>query len=169
MTEVRELLEAAADVTVPAEPPVAAVLAAGRRRVRRRRVTVAGAGLAAAAVALAVPPLVPELHQRAGVQALLPDRWDGDTECGDVRFDRSQLPGRPVDADMELPTEEAADLLQLHGWPRAVPYVAARWTVVYRGDTGLLVATAAGEKTRYLPIHRDAGRNWVAGPPCTPA
>jgi DNA-directed RNA polymerase specialized sigma24 family protein len=94
-------------------------------------------------------------------------RWRGETPTA-APPDRAG-PGRPVADGSDLPTEAAADLLSLHGWPRAVPYAKASWTVVYRGDSGLLVAAVRGEKTRYLPIHRDAGYNWIAGPPCTPA
>ncbi len=68
----------------------------------------------------------------------------------------------------DWPTERAADLLALHGWPRAVPYDAARWTVVLNGDDGVLVASLPGEPPRYLPIHRGPNNSWIAGVPCSP-
>jgi hypothetical protein len=176
VTEVRELLESAAGA-VPAETevPLAAVLAAGRRRVWRRRLVVAGAGVATAAAVLLAG--VPTGH---GARGGLPGAVDalaggsgralvGDTTCGDVTFDRAKLPGRRVTMDNgDWPTEQAADLLALHGWPRAVPYAEARWTVVVNGDAGVLVASLPGAKPRYLTIHRGANNSWIAGVPCTP-
>jgi hypothetical protein len=93
----------------------------------------------------------------------------GDTVCGDVRFDRARLPGRTVTPDNgDWPTAAAADLLRLHGWPRAVPFDVARWTVVITGDAGVLVASLPGSGFHYLPIHAAAGGGWSVGPPCTP-
>ena len=92
----------------------------------------------------------------------------GDTVCGDVRFDRAMLPGRtatPTNGDW--PTAAAADLLRLHGWPRAVPFDIARWTVVLNGNAGVLVAFLPGSGFGYLPIHKVAA-GWSVGPPCTP-
>jgi hypothetical protein len=68
----------------------------------------------------------------------------------------------------DWPTEQAADLLGLHGWPRAVPYSAAHWTVVTNGADGVLVASLPGAKPRYLSIHRGPNNSWIAGVPCTP-
>jgi len=94
---------------------------------------------------------------------------NGDTDCGGVRFDRASLPGRPLGSAEEAgPTGRVADALGLRGWPRAVPYDAARWTVVTVGDAGVLVATASGQPTRYLPIRRQPTGDWLAGRPCTP-
>lgn len=168
MTEMRELLDAAADEVEVGEVPVAAVLAAGRRRVRRRRWAAAGTGAAVVAVALAALPLRPGPGSTAGAPTgFAPGA--GDVACGPVRFDRSALPGRPVDPAADVfPVERAADLLALHGWPRAVPYSAARWTVVAGSRTGVLVATLPDGSARYLPIARDDDRNWVTGLPCTP-
>jgi hypothetical protein len=179
MTEVRELLESAAGA-VPEDTavPLDAVLAAGRRRVRQRRLAVTGAGAAtAAAVLLAGVPAV--LNDPAGGPSRTADAVSagggsgrarvGDTTCGDVTFDRADLPGRRVTVDNgDWPTEQAADLLALHGWPRAVPYDAARWTVVLNGNTGVLVASLPGAKPRYLSIHEGPNNAWIAGVPCTP-
>lgn len=176
MTDVRELLEAAAG-TVPADAdvPLEAVVAAGRRRVRGRRMAVAGAGAATvAAVLLAGLPLhrAPDGGLPASVDAITgggAPAASGDTSCGNVRFDKARLPGRKVTVDNgDWPTEQAADLLALHGWPRAVPYDVARWTVVVNGNTGVLVASLPGAKPRYLSIHRGPNNSWIAGVPCTP-
>jgi hypothetical protein len=167
VAEVRDLLAAAAEaVEEPASVPVDAVLAAGRRRVRRRRGT-AGAGLAAAGVLLAALPLRPDDAPPAGPAAAAAPAPAGQAACG---FSRAEVArGRPVDpAKDDFPTERAADLLALHGWPRAVPYDVTRWLVVTRGDAGLLVAAPPDGPRRYLPITRAAGRGWVAGLPCTP-
>ncbi|HEY6748737.1 MAG TPA: hypothetical protein VI357_23860 [Mycobacteriales bacterium] len=179
MTEVRELLESAAGaVPEDTDVPLAAVLAAGRRRVRRRRLAVAGTGAAtAAALLLAGLPLDRAPGGGPGpVDAVRAARGGGsgpvgtgDTTCGDVRFDKAELPGRRVTADNgDWPTAQAADLLALHGWPRAVPYDAARWTVVVNGNAGVLVASLPGAKPRYLSIHRGPNNSWIAGVPCTP-
>jgi hypothetical protein len=93
----------------------------------------------------------------------------GDTVCGDVRFDKSELPGRTATlANGDWPTAAAADLLRLHGWPRAVPFDIAHWTVVLHGNAGVLVAFLPGTGFGYLPIHKAAGGGWSVGPPCTP-
>jgi hypothetical protein len=93
----------------------------------------------------------------------------GDTVCGDVRFDRSELPGRTATvANGDWPTAAAADLLRLRGWPRAVPFDVAHWTVVLHGNAGVLVAFLPGSGFGYLPIHKAAGGGWSVGPPCTP-
>jgi hypothetical protein len=93
----------------------------------------------------------------------------GDTVCGDVRFDRARLPGRTVTpANGDWPTAAAANLLRLHGWPRAVPFDVARWTAVLTGDAGVLVALLPGSGFHYLPIHKAPGGGWSVGPPCTP-
>jgi hypothetical protein len=178
VTEVRELLESAAGaVPEDTDVPLAAVLAAGRRRVRGRRLAVAGAGAATAAALLlaglpldrsaggGLPGSVDAVRAGSGGGTTL----TGDTRCGDVRFDKAKLPGRKVTADNgDWPTEQAADLLGLHGWPRAVPYDAARWTVVVNGPVGVLVASLPGAKPRYLSIHRGPNNSWIAGVPCTP-
>jgi hypothetical protein len=178
VTEVRELLEsAAAAAPEPDEVPLDAVLAAGRRRVRRRRLTVGGAGVAAAAVVLVAGlpglPGAPGGGLPGTVDAITSGGGSvtraGDTTCGDATFDRAKLPGRRVTVDNgDWPTEQAADLLALHGWPRAVPYDAARWTVVVNGDAGVLVASLPGAKPRYLSIHKGPNNSWLAGVPCTP-
>ena len=86
-----------------------------------------------------------------------------------MRFDKAELPGRRVTVDNgDWPTEQAADLLGLHGWPRAVPYDAARWTVVVNGNAGVLVASLPGAQPRYLSITRGPNNSWIAGVPCTP-
>jgi hypothetical protein len=174
VTEVRELLESTASA-LPAETqdvPLEAVLAAGRRRVRRRRLAVGGAGVAAAAVLLGTLPVSQGAGGApAGVDALTGGGRApvGDTTCGDVTFDKARLPGRRVTVDNgDWPTEQAADLLALHGWPRAVPYAAAHWTVVTNGDDAVLVASLPGAPRRYLPIHKAPGGGWLVGPPCTP-
>jgi hypothetical protein len=155
---------------------VVGVHASGRPRV----LAVAGAFLAVVAAVLAV--VLPLSHSPAA-----PARTDtatagtvtaggggrlpvgsGDTVCGDVRFDRAMLPGRtatPTNGDW--PTAAAADLLRLHGWPRAVPFDIAHWTVVLNGSAGVLVAFLPGTGFGYLPIHR-AVAGWSVGPPCTP-
>ncbi len=93
----------------------------------------------------------------------------GDTVCGDVRFDKAKLPGRTATvANGDWPTAAAADLLRLHGWPRAVPFDVARWTVVLSDDAGVLVTFLPGSGFHYLPIHKAAGGGWSVGPPCTP-
>jgi hypothetical protein len=93
----------------------------------------------------------------------------GEAVCGDVRVEKSRLPGRRVTADNgDWPTAAAADLMQLHGWPRAVPFDVAHWTVVTSGDAGLLVASLPGSGFHYLPIHRKPGGGWSVGPPCVP-
>jgi hypothetical protein len=147
--------------------------------VRGRRLAVAGAGAATVAALL-----LTGLPLDRGSGGGLPGSVDavmaggggggtptgaGDTECGGVRFDRADLPGRKVTADNgDWPTRQAADLLGLHGWPRAVPYDAARWTVVVNGPVGVLVASLPGAKPRYLSIHRGPNNSWTAGLPCTP-
>ena len=94
----------------------------------------------------------------------------GDTVCGDVRFDKAELPGRTATpANGDWPTAAAADLLQLRGWQRAVPYDITRWTVVLNGDAGMLVVFLPGSGFHYLPIHGAAGGGWSVGPPCTPS
>jgi hypothetical protein len=104
----------------------------------------------------------------AGGGRRLPAR-SGDTVCGDVRFDRSELPGRAATvANGDWPTAAAADLLRLRGWPRAVPFDVAHWTVVLHGNAGVLVAFLPGSGFGYLPIHKVAGAGWSVGPPCTP-
>ena len=86
-----------------------------------------------------------------------------------MTFDKRRLPGRTVTVDNgDWPTEQAADLLGLHGWPRAVPYDEARWTVVVNGDEGVLVASLPGAKPRYLSIRKGPNNSWTAGVPCTP-
>ena len=151
--------------------------ASGRPRV----LAVAGAFLAVVAAVLAV--VLPLSHSQAA-----PARADtatagtvtaggggrlpvgsGDTVCGGVRFDRARLPGRtatPTNGDW--PTAAAADLLRLHGWPRAVPFDMARWTVVLNGNAGVLVAFLPGTGFGYLPIHKAAGGGWSVGQPSTP-
>ena len=90
-----------------------------------------------------------------------PPAGSGDTVCGDVRFDRSQLPGRTATpANGDWPTAAAADLLRLRGWPRAVPFDVAHWTVVRRGTSGVLVAFLPGTGFGYL---RSTGRQAEAG------
>ena len=86
--------------------------------------------------------------------------------CGDVRLDRSALPGRPVRATDGRPLGDAADVLALHGWPRAVPFDAAEWTVAVTGDEGVLVARPPGGGGRYLPIRRAEDGAWTVGAPC---
>ena len=155
--------------------------ASGRRRV----LPVFGAFLAAVAAVLAV--LLPLSHAApaspaapagaetaktgvvtAGGGGRLPV-GGGDTVCGDVRFDKTKLPGRTATlANGDWPTAAAADMLRLHGWPRAVPFDVAHWTVVLNGDAGVLVAFLPGSGFHYLPIHRAAGAGWSVGPPCTP-
>jgi hypothetical protein len=160
------------------------VRATGRRRV----LAAAGACLATAATVLAV--LVPvsalsgapatagtsdahgtsDTHgtSAGGGGGRLPS-GTGDAVCGDVRFEKSRLPGRRVTADNgDWPTAAAADLIALHGWPRAVPFDVARWTVVTSGTAGVLVASLPGSGFHYLPIHRAPGGGWSVGPPCTP-
>jgi hypothetical protein len=155
------------------------VHASGRQRV----LAVSGAFLAAVAAVLAVVlPLSgsPSPAAPAGADAArtgivtagsggrLPV-GSGDAVCGDVRFDRAALPGRTVTpANGDWPTAAAADLLRLHGWPRAVPFDVAHWTVVLRGNAGVLVAFLPGSGFHYLPIHKAAGGGWSVGPPCTP-
>ena len=147
---------------------------------RPRVLTVSGAFLAALAAVLAV--VLPLSHSpaaparadtaeagtvTAGGGGRLPV-GSGDTVCADVRFDRARLPGRtatPTNGDW--PTAAAADLLRLHGWPRAVPFDIARWTVVLNGNAGVLVAFLPGSGFGYLPIHK-AAVGWSVGPPCTP-
>jgi hypothetical protein len=176
VTDVRELLDSAAGA-VPEDTavPLEAVVAAGRRRVRGRRLAVAGAGVVTAAAVLVVG--LP-LHRASdgGLPASVAAIGGGgarigagDTTCGDVTFDKAGLPGRRVTVDNgDWPTEQAADLLALHGWPRAVPYDAARWTVVINGNGGVLVASLPGAKPRYLAIHKGPNNSWIAGVPCTP-
>jgi hypothetical protein len=151
---------------------------------RPRVLTVTGAFLAAVAAVLAVVlPLARSqaAPARADTRADTADTGtvtaggggrlpvgSGDTVCGDVRFDRARLPGRtatPTNGDW--PTAAAADLLRLHGWPRAVPFDIARWTVVLNGNAGVLVAFLPGSGFGYLPIHKVAA-GWSVGPPCTP-
>jgi hypothetical protein len=147
---------------------------------RPRVLTVSGAVLAAVAAVLAVVlPLsrsqaAPARADTAGTGTAMADGGgrlpvgSGDTVCGGVRFDRARLPGRtatPTNGDW--PTAAAADLLRLHGWPRAVPFDMARWTVVLNGTAGVLVAFLPGSGFGYLPIHK-AVAGWSVGPPCTP-
>jgi hypothetical protein len=154
---------------------------------RRRVLTVAGAFVAAVAAVSAVLLPVSALSDApaaagtstsgtsasggtsaAGGGGRLPS-GTGDAVCGDVRFEKSRLPGRRVTADNgDWPTAAAADLIALHGWPRAVPFDVARWTVVTSGDAGVLVASLPGSGFHYLPIHRAAGGGWSVGPPCVP-
>jgi hypothetical protein len=170
VTEVRELLESTASA-LPAgaeDVPLEAVLAAGRGRL-----AAGGAGVAAAAVLLSTLPVTHGAGGApAGVDALTGGSGRapvGDTTCGDVTFDKAKLPGRRVTVDNgDWPTAQAADLLALHGWPRAVPYAAAHWTVVTNGDAAVLVASLPGAPRRYLPIHKASGGGWSVGPPCTP-
>jgi uncharacterized membrane protein len=151
---------------------------------RVRSLVVGGAFLAAVAMVLAVTlPLsasraAPAGADTAGTEATtgianggggrLP-AGHGDAVCGDVRFDRASLPGRTVTpANGDWPTAAAADLLRLHGWPRAVPFDVAHWTVVLTGDAGVLVAALPGSGFHYLPMHRKAAGGWSVGRPCTP-
>lgn len=152
--------------------------ASGRRRV----LAVSGAFLAAVAAVLAVAlplsgsPAAPAPAGGAKTGAVVAaggggrlPTGSGDTVCGDVRFDRSELPGRlATPANGDWPTAAAADLLRLRGWPRAVPFDIAHWTVVRHGDAGVLVAFLPGPGFGYLPIHKAAGGGWSVGPPCTP-
>jgi hypothetical protein len=143
--------------------------------VRTRGLLLGGAFLAAAAAVLlplaashTAPAAPVTASNAAGGGGRLP-AGQGDTACGDVRFDRARLPGRTVTPDNgDWPTAAAADLLHLHGWPRAVPFDVARWTVVRTGDAGVLVASLPGSGFHYLPIHRKAAGGWSVGPPCTP-
>ena len=155
------------------------VHASGRRRVP----AVFAAFLAAVAAVLAVllplshhapaAPAAPAETAKTGVVTAggggrLP-AGSGDAVCGDVRFDRTKLPGRTVTvANGDWPTAAAADLLRLYGWPRAVPFDVARWTVVLNGNAGVLVTFLPGSGFHYLPIHKTAGGGWSVGPPCTP-
>jgi hypothetical protein len=95
---VRNLLELAADrVTgeVPAAP-VDDVVAAGRDRLRRRRLR-ALTGAAGAAVAVVAGALaVPQLASPGDPSALPRGGGSGDMVCGGLRFDRADLPGRPL-------------------------------------------------------------------------
>ena len=125
--------------------------ASGRWRV----LAVLGAGVATAAAVLAVAlPLSASApssvvlvvrnasRRRCGGGHELVATGTGDTVCGDVRFDKAKLPGRRATVDNgDWPTAAAADLLRLHGWPRAVPYDVAQWTVVTDGAAGVLVAS----------------------------
>lgn len=152
--------------------------ASGRWRV----LAVLGAGVATAAAVLAVAlPLSASAPSssssssgtRAGGGAAAATSSSplgtGDTVCGDVRFDKAKLPGRRATVDNgDWPTAAAADLLRLHGWPRAVPYDVAQWTVVTDGAAGVLVASLPGSGFHYLPIHKAADGSWAVGPPCTP-
>jgi hypothetical protein len=172
-TEVRKLLDLAADRVAadPSEAPVAAVLAAGRRRTSRRRVAALGgaAGVAAAVAAGVLGAQLAEPGAAGGPAALLGGGGDGDTVCGGVRFDRAQLPGRPLQpGDRFGTTAELADLLRLHGWPRAVPYDAAVWTVLTGRGDALLVARRPDGDIRYLPVRRQRDGSWAAEAPCTP-
>jgi len=157
---------------------VVGVHASGRRRV----LAVSGAFLAAVALVFAVAaplsgsPAAPARADAATTGAVVAaggggrlPAGSGDTVCGDVRFDRSQLPGRTATpANGDWPTAAAADLLRLRGWPRAVPFDVAHWTVVLNGTAGVLVAFLPGTGFGYLPIHQAAGGGWSVGPPCTP-
>ena len=142
---------------------------------RRRALAVGGAFLAAVAAVLAVmlpasrtAPAGAGTTVTAGGGGRLP-AGHGDVVCGDVRFDRAELPGREATlANGDWPTAAAADMLRLHGWPRAVPFDVARWTVVLTGDAGVLVASLPGSGFHYLPIHKAAAGGWSVGPPCTP-
>jgi len=107
-------------------------------------------------------------HCPGAVMLLLEGYFGRVLYTGDVRFDRAMLPGRtatPTNGDW--PTAAAADLLRLHGWPRAVPFDIAHWTVVLNGNAGVLVAFLPGTGFGYLPIHR-AAAGWSVGPPCSP-
>jgi hypothetical protein len=148
---------------------------------RRRVLTVSGAFLAAVAAVLAVVlPLSSSQAASARADSARTGTVDsggggrlpvgsGDAVCGDVRFDKSELPGRTATpANGDWPTAAAADLLRLRGWPRAVPFDVARWTVVLHSNAGVLVAYLPGTGFGYLPIHRAAAGGWSVGPPCTP-
>jgi hypothetical protein len=50
----------------------------------------------------------------------------------------------------------AADLLRLYGWPRAVPFDVARWTVVLNVNAGVLV-TACPARVPYADPKPPAG------------
>ena len=152
---------------------------------RRRGLTISAACSAAVAAVLAVvfAVVLPLSHAApaaargstgtgvvtAGGGGRLP-AGGGDTVCGDVRFDKAELPGRTATPDNgDWPTAAAADLLGLRGWPRAVPYDIRHWTVVLNGNAGVLVAFLPGSGFHYLPIHKAAGGGWWVGPPCTPS
>jgi len=150
---------------------------------RRRAPTVSAAFLAAVAAVLAVglplshaaPAAAPAPGGTANTGAVTAGGGGrlpvggGETVCGDVRFDKARLPGRTATpANGDWPTAAAADLLGLRGWPRAVPFDVAHWTVVLTGTAGVLVAFLPGSGFHYLPIHRAAGGGWSVGPPCTP-
>ena len=175
--QVRELLDLAADrvtgdLTARPEAPVAAVVSAGRDRARRRRLRAlggaAGAVLAVAAGGLAVQQFGADTD--GGPVTLLTGRGsEGDRVCGGVRFDRAQLPGRPLREDDPFgDLGDLADLLWLHGWPRAVPLDAASWTVLTGRGDALLVARMPSGEVRYLPVTRQRDGSWLAGAPCTP-
>ena len=168
---VRNLLEMAADrVTgeVPAAP-VDDVVAAGRDRVRRRRRRVL-TGAAAAAVAVVAGALaIPRLASPGDPAALLGGGRSEDMVCGGVRFDRADLPGRPLRKDDRFVDRASlADLLWLDGWPRAVPLDAAEWTVLAGRGDALLVARMPSGEMRYLPVVRERDGSWTPNPPCTP-
>ena len=92
----------------------------------------------------------------------------GDAVCGDVRFDRTKLPGRTVTvANGDWPTAAAADLLRLYGWPRAVPFDVARWTVVL-SNAGVLVTFLPARVPLPADPPRPPGGGWSVGPPCAP-
>ena len=141
---------------------MAELLSGGPRRPPR---TVHGRFVTSAA---AVAGLLVVLPGASGAAAPVAGAPAGDVRCGGVLFDRAALPGRPLGAAEEAgPRVRLADALDLHGWPRAVPYDAATWTVVAAGDDGVLVATVPGRPAVYLPGRRQSGGDWIAGPPCT--
>ena len=149
---------------------------AGAGRPRRRLAT------AAAVLAVALPlsascpvalvvPRRPEREPAAVRRRPRARRHSGrgDTVCGDVRFDRAKLPGRTGPPSTATgPPRRPRTCCGLHGWPRAVPFDVAHWTVVTDGTAGVLVASLPGSGFRYLPIHRAVDGSWSVGPPCTP-
>jgi len=153
---------------VPAAP-VDDVVAAGRDRVRRRRRRVL-TGAAAAAVAVVAGALaIPRLASPGDPAALLGGGRSEDMVCGGVRFDRADLPGRPLRKDDRFVDRASlADLLWLDGWPRAVPLDAAEWTVLAGRGDALLVARMPSGEMRYLPVVRERDGSWTPNPPCTP-
>jgi hypothetical protein len=167
VSEVRDLLELAADREAgeTPEPPVRAVVAAGRARTRRRLAAVAGSALAVVAVAVGAVAVQP------GPTAVVPALRDrGELACAGVRFDPAALPGQRVTAaDMAETRARMADLAQVHGWPRIDPYQASRWTVVPVGSRGVLVATTPRQQTRYAAVTRTSGGRWSIDAACTPA
>jgi hypothetical protein len=92
----------------------------------------------------------------------------GSVTCGGIRLNPAALPGRTIGpAERSGPAAGVAQVLRLYEWTRRTPYDRVTWSVVEPGNgTALLVATAPGQQTRYIPVRRQPAGHWQIDTPC---